>query len=413
MRKSKDMPYHIGVRIKLYLSDRQKHIVAVNDGVRRSVYNHLVSVNRDIHRLSKTADLVPCDRERIIYLRSVAEKPGMKAALPYLAGKDVDSAAVDNAFRNYRIAWKNMREHKRGVPTFRRKSHEQRYQTNCHYRSGDTGLDDGSIRFTDRNHIRLPKLGRTRFAGSPKIMRMLSGHVKETRIGNVTVSRDAVGEYWCSLSLSSEYPFKKALAKTGKQVGIDLNLLELAVGSDGSSFENKRFRKRNEKKLARQQRILSRRAECARSEGRSLRESRNYQKQRRKVALLNRKIARQRRDHLNCISRHLVENQDLIAMEDLRVSNLMKNHRLAGAISDAGWRTLITMVQQKAQMYGKEIRLVPPHYTSRTCSDCGYVMPAMPLSVRGWTCPDCGEYHDRDMNAGANILNKALSMAAR
>ena len=116
------------------------------------------------------------------------------------------------------------------------------------------------------------------------------------------------------------------------------------------------------------------------------------------------------------ISKHMVENQDLIAAENLKVRNLLKNHCLAKTISDAGWRMLLTMLQQKAVMYGKAVILVPPQYTTQTCSHCGHILlgtSMLPLSVREWTCPECGAYHLRDKNAAQNILNKALKILAQ
>ena len=139
MRKCSDMPYHIGVVFKLYLSDEKKRLVAVNAGAQRSVYNHLVACNNEIYRLKKTAAYVPSDRERIDYLYSVSsDAASIKNALPYLDGKDIDCQTVENGIRNYRIAWKNRKERHTGVPTFHKKSAEQVWQTNCHYTSAST-----------------------------------------------------------------------------------------------------------------------------------------------------------------------------------------------------------------------------------------------------------------------------------
>lgn len=417
MRKCSDMPYHIGVVLKLYLSDEKKRLVAVNAGAQRSVYNHLVACNNEIYRLKKTAAYVPSDRERIDYLYSVsANAASIKNALPYLDGKDIDCQTVENGIRNYRIAWKNRKERHTGVPTFHKKSAEQVWQTNCHYTSASTGLNDGTIRFLNQHHIMLPKLGKVRCDGSPDIITMLMAHNADTRIGTVTIRCDAACEYWASLQISSETPFRNPLPKTGAMCGIDLNLLELVNDSDGSAFENRRFREDAEHAIMKQQRALSRKVEAAKREGRTLAASRNYQKQRIKLAKTHRLIARQRQDYLNVISKHMVENQDLIAAENLKVRNLLKNHCLAKTISDAGWRMLLTMLQQKAVMYGKAVILVPPQYTTQTCSHCGHILlgaSMLPLSVREWTCPECGAYHLRDKNAAQNILNKALKILAQ
>lgn len=414
MRPCKDMPYHIGIVLKIYPSHGQQRIVAVNAGAERAVYNLLVASGNEIYRLSKTAAYVPSDRERIDYIRSkISSHAAIKNTLPFLYEKDVDCQTVANAIQHYRAAWKHMRENHAGVPTFHRKGAEQVWNTNSHYRSDASGLPDGTVRFDDIHHIRLPKLGRIRCDGSPKLMRMLLSHTGQTRIGTVTIRKDAVGEYWVSLQVSSEEPFYLPFAKTGSMIGIDLNLMTLVNSSDGSVTANPKFRSHMEHRLRKAQRKLSRRAEHAKADGRRLYESRNYQKARAGLACLHRKAARQRDDFLNCTSRDLVKNHDLVAAEDLKVRNMLKAHTLAKAVSDAGWRMLLTQLQQKADMYGKTVILVPPHNTTQTCSACGYVMKGeehLTLADREWSCPRCGTHHDRDTNAGRNILAKGLKI---
>lgn len=186
------------------------------------------------------------------------------------------------------------------------------------------------------------------------------------------------------------------------------------MDSDGNVLENPKFLKKFLKKLARAQRKLSRMAEHAKKAGRLLSECKNYQKQRQKVAYLNRRIARQREDYLHTYSRHEVESQDLIAAEDLKVGSLKRNHKLARAISDAGWRELLTMLQYKAKLYGKVVILVPPKNTTQTCSACGHVMSGaqkLTLDVREWDCPACHTHHNRDVNAARNILKRGLEAA--
>ena len=413
MRKMSEMPYHIGLVVKMYPSHLQKKIVAVNDGAKRAVYNLLVASNDEIYHMKKAADLVPVYRDRIEYLRSViSSTAGIKQALPFLQGKLVDSLAIDNAYSNYHTAWKNQKERHTGVPTFKKKSYEQSYQTNAHY------YKDGrsNVRFEDVNHLTLPVLKRVRIGGPKELIRDLMSREADTRIGSIKVWRDSVGEYWISLSIASEEPFHEPLKKTGSSQGIDLNLIELVNDSDGGSAENQHFYKRAQGKLAKAQHKLSRMAERAKKEKRPLRESKNYQKQRIRVAKLHRQTARQREDYLHVLSKREVENQDFIAAEDLRVSNLLKNHCIAKAIADASWRTFLTMLQYKARFYGKTVILVPPKNTTQTCSVCGYVLKGdkkLTLADREWVCPQCGTNHKRDTNAAAVILQRGLEIAGR
>lgn len=417
MRKSKDMPYHIGLKVKLYLSYQQKHIVAVNDGVKRSVYNLLVSAGNEKYRLSKTAPYCPTDRNRLDYISSViSATAGIKNALPYLSEDDVDSLAIDNAVKNYRTAWKNRKEQHTGVPAFKKKSYEQSYQTNAHYRKDSLGNEISNVRFEDTSHVTLPKLGRVRIGGSPKLIESLINRDADTRIGTIMISRDSVGEYWASFQIASEKPFRNKLKKTGSKVGIDLNLLELVNDSNGDSAANMRYHKNGMVKLTKAQHKLSRMQEHAKKDDRSLRTSKNYQKQRIKVAKVHRTVSRQREDYLHNLSKQKVESQDFIAAEDLKVRNLLKNHCLARSIADAGWRKFLTMLQYKAELYGKIVVLVPPGNTTQTCSVCGYTLKGdekLTLSDREWTCPSCGTHHDRDTNAAKNILERGLQIASQ
>ena len=419
MKKMADMAYHCGIRVKLYPSNEQKRIIAVNDGAARAVYNHLVAVGNERYRLSKTAAFVPVYQDRLGYLDSVSGcLKNIKNALPYLYGPDVDDQAVANASKNYFASWKNRKDRHSGVPVFKKKSSMQSYQTNAHYYFKDTKEGHNSnVWFLDKNHVTLPKLGRIRFGGSSlKVAEIIRRQeVCDIRIGTITVRRDSVGEYWASFQRASDTPFFQPLPKTGSERGIDLNLIELVNGSDGQTSANMHFYREAQASLAKQQHKLSRMAEHAKKEGRELHDSRNYQKQRRKVAYIHRKVARQREDYLHVLSKREVENQDFIAAEDLKVKNLVRNYRLAKAVSDAGWGSFLTKLSYKAEAYGKEFVQVPPRFTSQTCSACGYVLKLeerLSLSDREWVCPACHTQHHRDTNAARVVLQIAKEKAA-
>lgn len=371
MRKANEMPYHVGLKVKIYPSYRQKHLIAVNDGVKRAVYNHLVAYHNEKYWFSKTEAFIPAYKERIDYLKTVLSSLAcLKNALPFLYEKDVDEQAIANAIRNYRTAWKNQKERHTGVPTFKRKSNTQSYQTNAHYYTNGSS----NVRFLDQHHVTLPKLGKIRFDASPLMLALICEQKADTRIGTITISKDSVGEYWASFAVASEEPFYAPLPKTGSMQGIDLNLIELVNDSDGYASANKHYLNASLEQLTKAQRKLSRMAERAKKENRSLKTAKNYQKQRQKVAYLHRKVARQREDYLHQLSKHEIENQDFIAAENLQVKNLMKNHHLAKAIADASWGKLLTQLQYKATFYGKTVVLVPPQNTTQTCSHCGHVV---------------------------------------
>lgn len=415
MKQMKDYTYHAGIILRIYPSDKQKHIIAVNSGCQRYVYNHLVAVHNEIYRLSKTAEFVPCDRERISYLKSTLGHSGIANSAPFLYGKDVDSGVIDNAVINYRTAWKNMKENHTGIPTFHKKSYYQGYDTNCHYDK----YGRASVYFYDERHIRLPKLGRIRIAGSKKriwqlLDRSYEGSNAFIRIGSIKISRDACDDYYVSLSLASDDPFREChKAEVSSPIGIDMNLSNFCTMSDGTVIENPKYRRNFQQKIAKQQRKVSRRCLKAKADSKKLSEAKNYQKARIKLACMQRKVTRQRDDFIGRISSDMVKNHDLIAVEKLNIKGMLKNHKLAMSISDAGWSKFQTRLGQKATACGCKFIKVPAKNTTQKCNCCGYICHGDDKIVLGqdeWTCPKCGTHNMRDYNAALNILELGLSM---
>lgn len=418
MRTCNEMPYHTGIVLRIYPSRRQKQVIAVNDGCRRVVYNRLVALNDERYRLSKTAPSVPVYRKRIVYIDSILHNPGaalpaaLKNSMPFLYGKDVDSLTIDNAIKNYRAAWKKFREDPRiGVPVFHKKGCEQSYQTNAHYYKGAAGINDGNTRFEDMHHIILPILGRIRISGSEKRLKDLIGR-EGTRIGTITVRRDAIGRYFASLQVASEQPFVKPMGHTGAAAGIDLNIDNFLWDSNGNVVENPKYRRNEKQRVSRLQRSLSRKAVQAEKDRRPLSECKNYQKNRIALARLQLRISGRVHDFRHVVSKKYVENQDFIFAEDLKVRNLLKNHKLAYAISECGWSDFLDKLEYKSALYGRTFLKVPPVNTTQTCSSCGHVLAGedkLTLGDREWVCPVCGTYHVRDHNAAKNIMARGMA----
>lgn len=418
MRTCSKMPYHTGIVLRIYPSRRQKQVISVNDGCGRAVYNRLVALNKERYALSKAASSVPAYRDRISYIDSILRDPetalpaALKNSMPFLYGTDVDSLTVDNAIKHYRAAWKKFREDPRaGIPTFHKKGYEQSYQTNAHYYKGAVNINDGNVRFEDMHHIILPVLGRIRISGSEKRLKALINR-DGTRIGTITVRRDAIGRYFVSLQLAGEQPFAGSMVPTGAVVGIDLNINNFLWDSDGNVVDNPKYRRNEKQHVARIQKSLSRKAEQAKRDRRPLSESRNYQKDRIALAKLQLRISGRSRDFRHAVSKKYVESQDFIFAEDLKVRNLLKNHRLAYAISECGWSDFLDKLEYKSAFYGKTFFKVPPAYTTQTCSSCGHVLAGKDKLVLGdseWICPVCGTYHVRDYNAAQNILARGMA----
>ena len=424
MPKMKDMPYIFGLKLRFWPSGQQKVMVEKNAEAARFVYNRLVSMSRELHDKKKTAPYVPLDRARVQELeellfpgKGLKVETEFKVLAPFVQEKYVDSDAVMHAVMNYQTAWKNFRERPScGIPCYKRKRAEISYQTSCHYTKSSKDGNDGSVHFTDKDHLFLPKLKRVRVKGSKKFVDFLFGHLSEARIGTVTISRDAQGRYFATLQVGCLVSPWEEWKKTGKDGAFDLNLRNFLTEDDGTVTDNPHFLKKTEKKLKKAQRRLSRRYESAKRSGKKRKECKNYQKQKRKLAVLHEKTAAQRLEFQNVLSRHLLEKHDTEYAEDLKTKNLLHNHHLAKAISDVSWSQFLLLCSRKAEEHGKKFVKVPPQYTTQTCSSCGHVCSDedhLGLHVEEWTCPVCGTHHVRDHNAAENILARGRMLQGK
>lgn len=408
------LEYHYGLRIRVYPNYEQKHIIKVNSDASRFIYNQMVGIDQEIYRLSKVKVPIRLITDRISQLKSRKNARQLSNHFQFLNDKSIDSLTKANAIQNYLRAWKQFgKVHRSGTPKFHKKNYCEKYQTNCQYpKQKHAFLNNGTVRFLDKDHVVLPKIGRLRVSGSHKEILNRPG---ETRIGTVTIFKDNLDRYFVSMQLASDKAFVKMPEKNGKQVGIDLNTDNFLTASDGQVVDNPKYYRKITGKLAKAQRKLSRKARRAKSEGRSLKESQNYQKQRNLVAKIQSKVFYQRKNFLNNLSTTLIKNHDLVVAEELRSSNLLKNHALAMSISDVGWRTFLQMLSYKANLYDKRFITINPRNTTQTCSTCGHVMSGdnkLTLSDRQWDCPECKTHHIRDHNAAINILNKGLTKIA-
>ena len=369
------------------LPNRRTKKILINKtlGCVRFVYNQTLD---DCKQFYEQTQHFPSQNERIKNLVP------LKEVHEFL--KEVDSTALQQSVRDLNSGMDNFFKNRNhfGFPKFKSK-HDLKQSYRTPYNKGAAGI-------LDNKHIKLPKLGRveTKRFDMPD----------EYKIFNITVEKTATGKYYASICIETEV---QSLPKTGKQVGFDLGLIDLLIGSGGSRYERPKFSYAFKDKLAKEQRKLSKmRTKLERADA-NLDECKNYQKQKHKVAKFYERIANCAKDFNHKLSRKLVEEYDFLAFENLNIEGMKKNHKLAYSIADVRWSQLVNFIKYKCLWYDKKFVQVDRFYaSSKICSCCGTIHKDIvnSLSVREWICPDCGTRHDRDVNAARNILNQALGV---
>ena len=363
-------------RYRIYPNKEQEKLINKTFGCVRLVYNKMLKFKQDLYNqtlmsFSKTE----CNNwtNRVL-----------KEEYPFL--REVDKFALTNAIYNLDNAFGKFFKEHIGYPKYKsKKDNHNAYMTN--YTNNNITVD------YDNNLIKLPKLGYVK----GKIHRCIIGKIK-----NATISRVPSGKYYISITYECEN--NKKLPNTDECVGIDLGIKDLVITSDGIKYENPHTLKRYQSRLIKMGRKLSKKKK----------ESNNYKKLKKKIAICYERITNIRKDNLHKISNKLINENQVIVTEDLRVSNMIKNHNLASSIADASFGELVRQLEYKAKWYGRTLIKVDTFYpSSQLCHICGYKnSDVKDLSIRTWICPNCHISHDRDINSAINILQEGLRTIA-
>lgn len=359
-----------GVKFRIYPNIEQKKLINQTLGCCRLVYNRGLAMREDAYKSGN----------KIGYSQTSAMLTDLKRSDDFAFLKQVDSIALQQSLRDLDRGYVNFFQKRASHPIFKSKHNShQSYRT---INQGD------NIRIVGK-YIKLPKLGFIKVRQSMDV----------GKINNVTVEHTPTGKYFVVLNVEF---VPQPMLNMGGTIDIDVGIKEFYSDSNGNVVSNPKYLEKSMHKLIREQRKLSRKEKG----------SSNRNKQRLKVALVHEKITNQRNDFLQKQSTILICENQTICIEDLKVRNMMSNHKLAKHIGSASWSKFFDMLTYKATWYGNDIVKIPTMYpSSQTCSCCGFKNPLVKnLAVRKWECPECHATHDRDTNASMNILNKGLQM---
>jgi putative transposase len=359
-------------RFRVTPTPTQENILARTFGSARFAYNYMLRLRTDAWFN---------EQKRIGYHETSALLTKLKENPEFEWLNEVSCVPVQQSLRHLQTAFGNFFAHRNKYPTFKKKDGKQaaEYTTSAFKWDG--------------KELKLAKMD------EPLNIRWSRSIPKAAKVTTCTVSKDCSGRYFVSMLCDDSVSAKHEVEK---KVGIDLGLTHFAILSTGEKVASPNTFRKNEARLATMQRRLAKKHKG----------SANRAKAKLKVARIHAKISDARNDFLHKLSTRMINENQVIAVESLAVSNMQKNHCLAKSISDASWAEFVRQLEYKALWYGRTLIGIDRWYpSSKRCNDCGYTIGSLPLNVREWTCPECGVVHDRDINAARNILAAGLAVS--
>ena len=369
-------------RFRLYPTTNQVELIHKTFGCTRVVYNHYLEKQKALYDEGK--DSLSC-------FDMIKDLKNFQVERPYL--KEVDSCSLRCSLFNLDDAFKRWYKGQGEYPKFKGKYNSKRsYRTNC---ISSTYKDKTyqSIEVDLKRHIiKLPKLKEVSIKGY-RDLEDLPG-----RIINATIEQASTLKYYVSVLVEEDDVYTKL--KPRKIIGIDLGIKDIVITSDNEKIGNPRLIEKYEKRIKR----------CARELSRRVKGSNNYNKTKKKLAVLHQKLKNARRYFIHQITKKLVIENDIIVTESLKLKDMIEEKRLSKQLTNVSLGDLCRVLEYKAKIYGKKYIKIDSYYpSSQECSRCGYKNEKVKdLSVRSWICPECGSYHDRDYNASYNIMFEGL-----
>ena len=371
-----------GLEVRLYPSKEQRILIDRTLGCSRFVYNHVLAIKKELwedYKLSFNPNLKSFKEE----WKFLTKVPSQALANSYMD--------CMTAFNNFFNSLKGNSNAEQKFPKFHKKGQKDTFRIAATKTS--KGYD---IRIEDHEHIKVPKLGLIKFRNYNNI------DWSKVHIYNITIKKTPTNKYFASLCC--ELPEKEYIEPKFDACGFDLGLKDFAIFDSGEVIENPRYFRTSQSKLTKEQRKLS---HCTKG-------SKNYKKQKLRVALVHEKIKNQRKDFHHKWSRKIVNENQVIVSEDLNVKDMLKNHKLAKSIQDASFGSFCNMIAYKAnEQYRQYVKISTFYPSSKLCHQCGFKYKGLKLEERFWTCPECGTFLNRDENAAINILQEGLRILSR